>query len=93
MSATIGTTPPLGHIDLMAKSKKRRPTGPMTAKEYRALIEQIGLSQVAAGKFLGAHPRTSRRWASAEDEAPIPRPVALLLRYMARHKLTPEDFE
>jgi len=35
----------------------------MDANEYREAISKLGLSQVKAGVFLGANPRTSRRWA------------------------------
>lgn len=62
---------------------------PMKLNEYRAAIETIGLSQVAAGRFLGVDARTSRRWALGE--APIPNVVAILLRYMVRRKIAPSD--
>jgi len=62
--------------------------GAMTAKQYQAAIDAIGLSQRSAAKFLGVHERTSRKWIAG---GPIPEPVALLLRYMVRHKLTPQD--
>jgi hypothetical protein len=61
----------------------------MKAKEYRAALAALRLSQGAAAKFLGVDPRTSRRWALGE--VPVPRPVALLLRVMVRHKLSPND--
>lgn len=35
----------------------------MTSEEYRIAIARLGLSQVQAGHFFGATPRTSRRWA------------------------------
>lgn len=35
----------------------------MDAIGYREAISRLGLSQVKAGTFLGANPRTSRRWA------------------------------
>jgi hypothetical protein len=56
--------------------------------EYRALIDALGLTQVGAGEFLGVGDRTSRRYAGG---GPIPGPVIILLRYMARKKLKPED--
>ncbi len=61
----------------------------MHAAEYRSALEQIGLSQAAAAEFLGVAARTSRGWAL--DESPVHASAAVLLRYMLRHKLTPED--
>lgn len=61
----------------------------MTATQYRAAIEKLGLSQRGAGFFLGVDERTSRRWAAGD--APIPESVAKLLRLMVRLKLSPED--
>lgn len=61
----------------------------MTALQYRAAIEKLGLSQRGAGAFLGVDERTSRRWALGE--AQVPESVALLLRLMIRLKLKPED--
>lgn len=75
------------------KAKKVRrmspdPNGAMTADEFRSAIEALDLSQVKAAKFLGVMPRTSRRYAGP---GPIPPPVAILLRYMIRHKLTADE--
>jgi hypothetical protein len=56
----------------------------MTAEEYRAVIDELGLSQVKAARLLGFHERTSRRWALGEQEVPPPAAVALrLLRALA----------
>jgi hypothetical protein len=60
----------------------------MTKTEYRAIIDELGLTQVAAGAFFDVDARTSRRWALG---GVIPGPVAILLRYMAAKKLKPED--
>jgi DNA-binding transcriptional regulator YiaG len=51
----------------------------MTAAQYRAAIETLGLSQGAAADFLGVSLRTSWRWANG---APIPVAVAKLLNLM-----------
>jgi DNA-binding transcriptional regulator YiaG len=40
----------------------------VTPDEYRAAIDKLGLSQVAAAKLLGVDARTSRRWASGERD-------------------------
>jgi DNA-binding transcriptional regulator YiaG len=61
----------------------------MTPKQYAAAIEALGLSQRAAGAFLGVDERTSRRWVLGESA--IPESAAKLLRLMVRLKLSPDD--
>jgi hypothetical protein len=56
---------------------------------YEHSIARLGLSQRAAGKFLGVDERTSRRWVSGDSA--IPESAAKLLRLMIRLKLKPED--
>jgi len=63
--------------------------GIMTPKQYAAAIEALGLSQRAAGAFLGVDERTSRRWVLGESA--IPESAAKLLRLMVRLKLSPDD--
>jgi hypothetical protein len=62
----------------------------MTSDEYREAIAALGLSQVKAGDFLGADPRTSRRW--AKDGAPASVGIALaalvLLKNMGLDPMT-----
>jgi len=60
----------------------------VTASQYRAAIKSIGLSQEAAGEFMGRSPRQGQRWAAGEA---IPESVAKLLRLMVRLNLKPED--
>ena len=62
---------------------------PMTANQYRAVLEQLELSQARAGKMLGVSGRTSAGYATGEH--PIPEPVARLLRLCVRLELDPED--
>jgi DNA-binding transcriptional regulator YiaG len=53
----------------MTKKEKRKLAkreAERAADEYRALIDQLGLSQITAAKLLGVDPRTSRRWALGE---------------------------
>lgn len=50
----------------------------MSAEQYQRAIKQLGLSQQAAGRFLGVSERTAKRLASGEAEVPVA--VALLLR-------------
>lgn len=63
----------------------------MTALQYRDALKRLGLSQRAAGAFLGVNERTSRSWAL--DEAPVPESVAKLLRIMIKLKLSPSEFD
>ena len=61
----------------------------MTPKQYAEAIERVGLSQRAAGKFLGVDERTSRKWVAGDNR--VPESVAMLLRLMIRLKLKVED--
>lgn len=61
----------------------------MTAKQFQAAIDRLGLSQVGAAKLVGADPRTARRWALGERS--VPEPVAILLRLMLAGKITADD--
>lgn len=63
----------------------------MTPKQYAAIIESLGLSQVGAARFLGVDERTSRRWIAGERE--IPETVSRFLTFIAAAKLTPEEVE
>ena len=59
----------------------------MTPKQYRKIIEDLGLSQEAAGVWFGVSKRTGQNWATKGP----PEPVAKLLRLMVRLKLTPDE--
>ncbi len=61
----------------------------MTAKQFQAAIDRLGLSQVGAAKLFGADPRTARRWALGERS--IPESVAILLRLMLAGKISADD--
>lgn len=61
----------------------------MTPRQYATAIERLGLSQRAAGAFLGIDERQSRRWIAGD--ARIPEAVAKLLRLMIRLKISPDD--
>lgn len=52
----------------------------MSPDDYRAALEKLGLSQVAAARLLGVDDRTSRRWACGERD--IPPPAVRFLRYL-----------
>jgi hypothetical protein len=55
----------------------------MTKDDYRAALVVLDLSQVAAAKFFRVNERTSRRWASGDqDVAPITeRQIRMMLYY------------
>jgi DNA-binding XRE family transcriptional regulator len=62
----------------------------MTAKQYRAAIERLGMTQGRAAEFLGVSPRTGQRYAT---EGGIPVAVDMLLTLMIALNLTPETVE
>ena len=59
----------------------------MTAAQYRRIIEHLGLSQEAAGVWLGVSKRTGQRYAA---EGPS-ETAAKLLRIVIRFELRPDD--
>ncbi len=59
----------------------------MTPNQYKAAIKALGLSQEAAGVWLGVSKRTGQNYAAKGP----PEPVAKLLRLMIRLNLSPED--
>jgi len=61
----------------------------MTANQYRAALAKLGLSQVGAARLLGVNEATSRRWARYGVTG-VP---AVLLRLLAKGKITVEDVE
>ena len=63
----------------------------MDWKEYRDLLDQLGMTQLTAAKLFGVNPRTGRHWALGET--PVPKAVGCVLRLMVRFELTPEDIE
>ena len=63
----------------------------MTPNQFRTAIDRLDLSQVGAGRLVGADPRTARRWALGER--PVPDCVAILLRLLVAGKITVADVE
>lgn len=53
----------------------------MTPDEYRAALETLGLSQLAAGRWLGVSPRTAQQYAQTGPSGPAARAIRLALRY------------
>jgi hypothetical protein len=50
----------------------------MSAAEFGFLLGAVELSQMGAARLFRVGPRSVRRWVAGE--APVPRPVAILLR-------------
>lgn len=63
----------------------------MSPAAYRAALTEVGLSVSTAARFFQTDERTTRRWAADEDGKDVPRAVAVTLRLMAKHGLTPDD--
>ncbi len=51
----------------------------MNAIEYRAALETLGLSQLAAGRWLGVSPKTAQNYATTEPSGPAARAIGMLL--------------
>ncbi len=63
----------------------------MSSDQFRHAIDKLGLSQEAAGRFLGYAGRQGQRFAN--NERAVPRAVAMLLRLMIKYKIKPEDMK
>jgi len=63
----------------------------VTARQFRAALDRLELSQLGAARLLGYDGRTVRRWVA--DERSVPPAVAILLRLMLAGKITAEDVE
>ncbi len=61
----------------------------MKAREFRELVEQLGLSQIEAARLFGVETRSVRRWESGERA--VPGPVANFLVYLVTSGITGED--
>lgn len=63
----------------------------MTATQYRAALDKLGLSQRGLAALMAVNERTSRAWALGQSA--IPECVAILLRLMLSGKITADDIE
>jgi len=61
----------------------------MTPDEYRATLKSLGLTQNEAGRWLGVHEQSGRRWAANGP----PEPVAKFLRLVIALGLTPQKVD
>lgn len=82
----------------MAKSRKRIPNrnkgriaqpSYMPRNELRSLLEQFGLNSLTGARFLRIHPRSLARL--IKGEVPIDARTAMLLRVMAKFRISPEE--
>lgn len=53
----------------------------MTADQYRAALASLGLSQLAAGRWLGVSPKTAQNYARFGPSAPAAVAVRYALKY------------
>lgn len=51
----------------------------MTPADYRAAIATLGLSQLAAGRWLGVSPKTAQNYATVGPSGPAARAITMLL--------------
>lgn len=76
---------------LKAQIAEERAEGRMTAKQFNAAIETIGLTRKQAGAFFGQSERQGQRWGAGD--VPVPGGVAIALALMLKYKKKPEDVE
>lgn len=53
----------------------------MTPDEYRAALSTIGLSQLAAGRWLGVSPKTAQNYATRGPSGPAAVAIRMALKY------------
>ena len=53
----------------------------MTPDQYRAAIASLGLSQLAAGRWLGVSNKTAQRYATDGPSGPAQRAILMALRH------------
>ena len=63
----------------------------MTKEEFVFLLGALELSQMAPARLFRAGPRSVRRWCAGE--APIPTPIAILLRLWVDGKISFTDID
>jgi hypothetical protein len=76
----------------LAKARHhKKPYAEMTAAEYRAALNKLGLSIVSSAEHLGLSHRQSQRYANGTS--PVADPVAKLLRLAIRAGLRANDLK
>jgi len=61
----------------------------MTANQYRAMLDRLGLTQAGAARLLQIGERTARRWATEGVEGT----AVIILKLLASGKITTADVE
>ena len=79
------------HARLAKARHHKKRCAEMTATEYRAALDQLGLSIVGSAEHLGVSHRQSQRYANGTS--PVTDPVAKLLRLAIRTGLTANDLK
>lgn len=51
----------------------------MTADQYRAALAELGLTQLAAGRWLGVSPKTAQNYANTGPSGPAARAIQMLM--------------
>jgi hypothetical protein len=54
---------------------------PMTSEKYRAAIASLGLSQLAAGRWLGVSNKTAQRYATGGPTGPAAKAIQMALKH------------
>jgi hypothetical protein len=62
----------------------------MTPAEYRAALDKLGLSQLAAGRWLGVSPKTAQNYATKGPSGPASVAIRLALWAKAIGKEIPK---
>jgi predicted transcriptional regulator len=60
----------------------------MSPGEFKLALDKLGLSQSSCARLVGVDPRMVRYY--AKGEYPVSQMLALLLRVMARKKISPD---
>lgn len=53
----------------------------LTPTEYRTAIASLGLSQLAAGRWLGVSPKTAQNYATKGPSAPVAKAIQGALKF------------
>jgi len=59
----------------------------MSPREYERTIAALGMTRVAAGRYLGVSERTARRYCSGDRD--VPPPIVMLLRLLVALNIDP----
>lgn len=63
----------------------------MTPSEYRTALATIGLSQLAAGRWLGVSPKTAQRYAFDGPSGPAARAVGMAVALKGLTRYDPDS--